>query len=146
LLIYFAFLCNNELVETTDLLHSTLERIKRTWWSLLVDCATYLYTISICLYVCLSNYQSFQKVPLCDLSCDLILSYLISHSIFRMPCPIHLRIVLIFPIPLVILFLVWAGNLWHFEPFEEYLQQSQISKWPFVILFLLSIFRTDLHN
>jgi len=83
----------------------------------LVNWAIYLYTISICLCVHLSNYWSFQKVPSCDLSCNqviwshLILSYL-SFSIIRILHLVHLRIALFLPIPLAVLFWVWLGNLW----------------------------------
>jgi len=121
-------ICNDKLVKTTSLSHSMFERMKRTWWSFSVDCSTYLYTISICLYVLLSNFlQSFQNVLSCNLSCDPILSYLISCSIFSMLCLVHPRIVLVLPIPLSILFLVRAGS---WQDWDKVVYSiSSINKW-----------------
>jgi len=59
------------IVEMTNLSHSMFMRKRRELDRVsLVNCATYLYTFSICLCICLSNYQTFQKIPSCDLSYD----------------------------------------------------------------------------
>ena len=110
--------CNDK-ASCDDCLYHTqrYERTKRTRWSLLVDCATYLYTFLICLCVRLSNYRTFQKIPSCDLSCDQVVwpSYRIlsPFSIFRTLRLVRLRIVLVLPIPPTVLSLVLAGDLWH---------------------------------
>jgi len=88
------------LVEMTILSYSTLwENKENSMESLSGLCYLFIYNF---------YFQSFQKV----LSCDFILFYLIFGSIFRIPHLVHLRITPILSIPLAVLFLVWAGDLW----------------------------------
>ena len=76
-----------------------------------MDCAIYLYTILICLCVRLVTTDLSRRFHHVTRSCDpayLILSLV---SIFRNTRLVHPRITLILPIPLVVLFLVWVGDL-----------------------------------
>ena len=109
--------CNDRVVETTTLSHPMLWENKENSMESLGGLYYLLIHISYLSMYMLSNYQSFQNIPSCDLSSDQVMWYpyliLSLFSIFRNPRLVHPRITLILSIYLVVLFLVQAGNLWH---------------------------------
>ena len=104
--------CNDKSGQDDDLITLNVIREQRELDGVsLVDCATYLYTILICLCVHLVTTDLSRRFHHVTRSCDSTYLILSLVSIFRNTHLVHPRITFVLPIYLVILFLVWAADL-----------------------------------